>query len=516
MNLVDSQQARRILDRLVGYKLSPFLWKKLMRGLSAGRVQSVALRLIAERENEIRGFKSEDYWTIVAILGTSDVKKFEAILIKINEKAIPKPGLRDKKEVDEILKNLKDGKWEIIALEKKAVERIPYPPFTTSTLQQSGWQRLRFSAKKTMLLAQNLYETGLITYMRTDSLNIAEEALTQAQSFIKENFGKNYSLTNPRRFKTKSKLAQEAHEAVRPTEVANAPEKIKTGLSTDQFKLYDLIWRRFVAGQMPNAIFENTTVLIKTKKYLFQAKGSVLKFDGFLKIYPLKQEDELLPELEKGQKLALEKIEAEDHQTQPPARYNEASLVKTLEKFGIGRPSTYAPIISVIQERGYVQKNEQKRFAPTEIGEKVNALLVENFPKIVDLEFTKNMEEDLDEIAEGKKQWAPVIEEFYQPFEKNLEEKYETVEKQTLIEPTNEKCEKCGKPMVIRFGRFGRFLACSGFPDCKNAKQLPPTSLNIPCPKCQAGLPAEASAKAGDRLRLATSYLAATTLACTS
>ena len=520
MNLVDSQQARRILDRLVGYKLSPFLWRKLMRGLSAGRVQSVTLRLIVDKENEIRDFKSETYWTIVAGLRTSDLhvevggpQAFEAILIKISNQSIPKPGLREKKEVDEILENLKNSQWEIIALEKKALERSPYPPFTTSTLQQTGWQRLRFSAKKTMMLAQNLYENGLITYMRTDSLNISEEALAQTQSFLKENFEPKYVLPKPRKFKTKSKLAQEAHEAVRPTDAANAPEKIKTKLTADQFRLYDLIWRRFVASQMPNAIFESTSVLVSAEsevrlpagsrtseispKYTFQAKGSVLKFDGFLKIYPMKQEDALLPELKKGQELKAKEIKSEEHQTQPPARYNEASLVKTLEKFGIGRPSTYAPIISVIQERGYVQKNEQKRFAPTEIGEKVNVLLVENFPEIVDVEFTSKMEEDLDEIAEGKKQWTPVIRNFYEPFEKNLEEKYETVKKQDLTEPSEEICEKCGQPMVFKHGRFGRFLACSGFPECKNAKKIPPVSLNIPCPKCSEGEIVERRTKTG-------------------
>jgi len=302
------------------------------------------------------------------------------------------------------------------------------------------------------------------------------------------------------KFKTKSKLAQEAHEAVRPTDAANAPEKIKTKLTADQFRLYDLIWRRFVASQMPNAIFESTSVLVSAEsevrlpagsrtseispKYTFQAKGSVLKFDGFLKIYPMKQEDALLPELKKGQELKAKEIKSEEHQTQPPARYNEASLVKTLEKFGIGRPSTYAPIISVIQERGYVQKNEQKRFAPTEIGEKVNVLLVENFPEIVDVEFTSKMEEDLVEIAEGKKQWTPVIRNFYEPFEKNLEEKYESVVSQKVEEKTDESCLNCGKPMVIKRGRFGKFIACSGFPECKTTKRIPEPSLNIKCPTC--------------------------------
>ncbi|MFH0803594.1 MAG: type I DNA topoisomerase [Candidatus Tagabacteria bacterium] len=513
MNLVNAQQARRILDRLVGYKLSPFLWKKLMRGLSAGRVQSVALRLIVDREREILAFKPETYWTIIACLATQEPSlkissrtvlenSFEALLMKINGKPIPSPGLKDKNEVENIVIDLKKSDFKIGGIESRAAERKPGPAFTTSTLQQTAWQFLRFSAKKTMFISQQLYEginlkkegsTGLITYMRTDSFNIAEEALKNAQKFLKENFGEKYALPAPRRFKTKSRTSQEAHEAVRPTSPFRTPESIKEDLTNDQYKLYKLVWQRFMASQMPHAIFEQTVIIIEAKRdsqkinYTLQANGSILKFDGFLRVYPLKIEEKILPEIKKEDELAAKKIEAKEHQTEPPPRYTEASLVKTLEKFGIGRPSTYAPIMSTINERGYVTKDSQKRFVPTEIGEKVTDLLVENFPKIVDVNFTADMENNLDDIAENKKEWVSVVKEFYNPFEKNLEEKYETVKKQDLTQPTEELCEKCGKPMVIRFGRYGKFIACSGFPECKNTKQLPPEQINISCPLCKEG-----------------------------
>jgi DNA topoisomerase-1 len=514
MNLVNAQQTRRILDRLVGYKLSPFLWKKLMRGLSAGRVQSVALRLIVDREREISAFKPETYWTIIASLLPAGKKEtFEALLMKIDGKPIPLPGLKDGNEVKNIVKDLEKSDFEIKAIESRAAERKPSPAFTTSTLQQTAWQFLRFSAKKTMLISQQLYEgvslkkegsVGLITYMRTDSFNIAEEALKNAQNFLKENFGGKYALGAPRRFKTKSRTSQEAHEAVRPTSSSRTPESIKEDLTPDQYKLYKIIWQRFVASQMPNAVFEQTSIIIEAKRdsqkiiYTLQASGSVLKFDGFLKIYPLKIEERILPEIKKTDDLAAKKIEEREHQTEPPPRYTEASLVKILEKLGIGRPSTYAPIMSTITERGYVAKDLQKRFVPSEIGEKVIDLLVKNFPEIVDVNFTANMENDLDDIAENKKEWVSVLKNFYAPFEKNLKEKYESVEKQDLTQPAGELCEKCGKPMVIRFGRFGKFIACSGFPECKNTKQLPPEKINLPCPLCnKESLPAEASAEAG-------------------
>ena len=502
INLVNAQQARRVLDRLVGYKLSPFLWKKLVAGLSAGRVQSVALRLIVDREKEIRLFKPENYWTIIAALaGKGKKEEFEALLSKINNKAIPLPGLKEKGEVENIIGSLKKADFRVANIESRAVERQPSPPFTTSTLQQAAWQQLYFSAKKTMLISQQLYEgietkkegsAGLITYMRTDSVNIAEEALKNAQIFLKENFGEHYALETPRRFKTKSRTSQEAHEAVRPTEPSRTPESLKEDLNRDQHRLYQLIWQRFTASQMPNAIFEQTNAEIEAvstdkTRYLFDAHGSTLKFDGFLKIYPSKFEEKILPEIKKGDNLIAEKIESKEHQTEPPPRYTEASLIKALEKFEIGRPSTYAPTISTIMDRGYVSKDLQRRFVPSEIGEKVTDLLVENFPEIVDINFTARMENDLDDIAENKKDWVSVIKEFYTPFEKNLKEKYESVEKQNLTEPTKEVCEKCGKPMIIRFGRYGKFMACSGFPECKNAKQLPPEQINMACLLCKEG-----------------------------
>ncbi len=506
LNLVNAQQARRVLDRLVGYKLSPFLWKKIMRGLSAGRVQSAALRLIVEREKEISDFKPEEYWTIEVNLQKADCKNeidacrpFLATLSQIREKEIEKPGLKDKNETEKIINDLGTSDFKILSVEKKAVERSARPPFTTSTLQQDAWSRLGFSAKKTMMIAQQLYEgveigdagqTGLITYMRTDSVNLSEESISNANSYLENTFGKKYSIAGGRRFKTKSKGAQEAHEAIRPADVFKFPGSLSKFLSRDQARLYDLIWKRFLSTQMPNAIFEQTLIKVKTTgegKYVLRSSGSILKFDGFLKIYPIRAEEILLPDLAAETKLSALDIKYTDHETQGPPRYTEASLVKTLEKFGIGRPSTYAPIMSTIQDRGYVIKNEKKQLAPTEIGEKVNGIIVENFPQIVDIDFTAKMESELDDVAEGKKEWAPVIKEFYEPFIKLLEEKYETVEKQNMTEPTDEICGLCGKLMVIKHGRFGRFMACSGFPDCKNTKALPPVSLNIKCPRCHEG-----------------------------
>lgn len=362
-----------------------------------------------------------------------------------------------------------------------------------------------------MLISQQLYEgvkikeegsTGLITYMRTDSFNLNEEALKNAQIFLKDNFGERYILETPRRFKIKSRTSQEAHEAIRPTNPSRSPDSIKTDLTPDQYKLYKLIWQRFIATQMPNAIFEQTDINIEAnspskKNYLFRASGSILKFDGFLKIYPLKVEEKILPEIKKEDEIIAKNIKPTEHQTEPPPRYTEASLIKTLEKFGIGRPSTYAPIMSTIGERGYVTKDAQKRFIPTEIGEKVNDVLVENFPEIVDINFTANMEDSLDDIAENKKNWISVIRNFYAPFEKNLEEKYESVEKQNLTAETGELCDKCGKPMVIRYGRFGKFIACSGFPECRNTKEIPPVPLDISCPLCKEGKIVERKTRRG-------------------
>lgn len=498
MHLVDAQQARRVLDRIVGYKLSPFLWKKITRGLSAGRVQSVAVRLVVDREREIEAFKAEEFWSITAHF--NDTPPFSAALSQKNGTQLEKLAVTSQQQADQIVSDLSGALYTVESVEKKASQRMPLSPFTTSTLQQAASHRLGFSARQTMRFAQQLYEgidigesgtSGLITYMRTDSLNLSADALTAAKAYIASTYGSSYALPAPRVYKTKSKGAQEAHEAIRPTDITRAPAHLKQYLDGQQYKLYELIWQRFVATQMPPAVFDATAADIKCKgksaTYMFHATGSVLKFDGFLKVYPLKTVDTLLPELTKGQQLDLDTIEPKQHFTEPPPRYSEASLIKTLEKNGIGRPSTYAPTIGTIQERNYIQKNEAKRFAPTEIGIMVNDLLVKHFPDIVDITFTAEMEEGLDKIAEGTQEWIPAIRAFYEPFEKNLQTKYETVEKQTTDEATDEKCDKCGKPMVIKHGRFGKFMACSGFPDCRNTKRLPEQTLGITCPKCKEG-----------------------------
>lgn len=496
LTLVESQQARRILDRLVGYKLSPFLWRKVMRGLSAGRVQSVALRLIVEREAEIKAFKPVIFWTVEALLQKGgcidqkgDCSSFKAQLESVNKKSPDEPGFTDKKEIDLIAADLGNAKFEVLSVDKKTRKRNPLPPFTTSTLQQDAYRRLGYSAKRTMISAQHLYETGFITYMRTDSVNLAEEALNKAEEFIKKEFGENFSA--PRHFKTKSRLAQEAHEAIRPTNPELSPEKA-SGDITDksQFKLYDLIWRRFTASQMSEAVFDETVIKIKAQNknsYELKATGSVIAFGGFLKAYPLKTEEIILPNLEGSIDLNLLGLESVERQTRGPARYSDATLVKELERLGIGRPSTYAPIISTIEERGYVIRDERKSFEPTEIGVKVNGILVQNFPDIVDVDFTRKMEGELDEIAEGKKESRKVLEEFYAPFIKNLNEKYQSVVKEDLSEPTDRKCPECSKPLVIRQGRFGKFIACSGFPECKFTEALPPPTLDMKCPICKEG-----------------------------
>ncbi len=477
MDSVNAQQTRRILDRLVGYELSPFLWKKIVKGLSAGRVQSVTVRLIVEREKEIKDFKPEEYWSIeVKLQKENQSDEFIARLIKKDDKAINKLGIKVKQEADKILKDLKGAKYKVVNIESKEVKRYPAPPFTTSTLQQEAVKKLGLSAKQTMRIAQQLYEDGLITYHRTDSLNISKEALKSTQEFIKNKFGQNYTLASPRIYKTKTKGAQEAHEAIRPTQVNRQ--------STD--KLYQLIWQRFIACQMQPAVLDSTAVDISGKNYLFRANGSIIKFDGFFKVYPTKLKETILPSLNKEEILKLIKLFSEQHFTQPPARYNEASLVKTLEEYGIGRPSTYAPIIGTIQERGYVEKNEQRKFIPTEIGLLVNNLLVENFPKIVDIKFTAYLEEDLDRIAKGQQNWLTVLKDFYQPFHANLLEKEKKVVKKKLEEPTDKKCPKCGQPIIIKLGRFGKFYACSGFPECKYTEPII-NSTGVVCPKCGQG-----------------------------
>ncbi len=506
LKLINAQQARRILDRIVGYKLSPFLWKKVYRGLSAGRVQSVAVRLIAEREREIQNFKPEEYWTIsVNLKKPGTTEELEANLAKKDDAAIDKFDIKTKADADRILKELEEKEWRVLGVEKKAVSKNPLPPFTTSTLQQEAFRRLGFSAKQTMRLAQQLYEgvelgeqaTGLITYMRTDSLNLSEDSLASAKEYLAREVGEKYALPSPRRFKTKSKGAQEAHEAIRPSDPARAPESVKPFLDQRQYRLYDLIWRRFTASQMPQALFDATSADIKAGDYTFRANGQTLKFDGFLKIYPLKFTELSLPELKPEEELELIKLAPAQHFTEPPPRFSEASLIKILEKNGIGRPSTYAPTISTIQERGYVKKNEKRQLEPSEVGFIVNDMLVEHFPEIVDIQFTARMEEELDEIALGEKEWLPLIKEFYEPFSKRLAEKYESVEKQEFNENTDEVCEKCSKPMIIKRGRFGKFLACSGFPECKNTKNLPPVSLHLTCPKCKEGEIVERSTRRG-------------------
>ncbi len=537
IKLVDAQQARRILDRLVGYELSPFLWKKVKAGLSAGRVQSVALRLIVEREREIEKFKPREYWTIEARLspatpsssppsplrerGGERVGVFTAKLHSIEGNALKKFDLGDKASSDKIIADLKGASYQVAEIAEKEARRYPAAPFTTSTLQQEAARKLGLSAKQTMMYAQQLYETGYITYMRTDSVNIAEQSLRQAQRVIEEKFGKNYVLSSPRRYKTKTKGAQEAHEAIRPTDLSQDSQILEGTLEKRQAQLYDLIWKRAIASQMPEAVFDQTVVDITTtpsprpstgvpspargegkKEYSFRATGQVLKFDGFIKVYTEgrdeKDEEELaegeLPKLQKSEILNLVSLDGKQHFTEPPPRYTDATLVKTLEEYGIGRPSTYAPTISTILERKYVERRERK-FHPTEIGVVVNDLLVEHFPKIVDYQFTAHMEKELDDIAEGKLKWQPVIKEFYDPFKKNLEEKKATVEKQ--VQATIVPCPKCGKLMVIKFGRFGQFLACPDFPKCKGTKPLPAEEAaqkklesevgGKTCPKCGEG-----------------------------
>ncbi|MDP2864145.1 MAG: type I DNA topoisomerase [bacterium] len=491
MDLVDAQQARRILDRIVGYKLSPFLWKKVARRLSAGRVQSVAVRLVVEREREIKNFVPQEYWEIAAELQSqinTENKSFLAKLIKRDGEIIPKLGITIKKEAEKIIKDLKDAEYRVINIEKKEVKRNPLPPFTTSTLQQESWGRFHWPAKMTMQVAQQLYEKGLTTYHRTDSLNLSDQSLFTARKFIIENYGKEYWAGFLRRHKAKGRV-QEAHEAIRPTYPDRTPEKLKIKAKLDdrQSRLYELIWRRFIACQMSQAVFDSTTVDIGAKNYTFRATGQILKFDGFLKVYPMKFEETELPSLEINEILELLKLISSQHFTQPPPRYTEATLIKALEKNGIGRPSTYAPILSTVQERNYIEKNAEKRFQPTEIGTVVNDLLVEHFPKIVDIKFTALMEDDLDKIAQGKEKWVPIIREFYNPFEENLKQKYQEVSKRVLAEKTERICPKCKAPLLIRLGKFGKFYACSRFPKCKYTESFEKIKLGIKCPKCEKG-----------------------------
>ena len=487
LDLVNAQQGRRILDRLVGYKLSPFLWRTIAKGLSAGRVQSVALRLIVEREEEIEKFKPVEYWQLIALL-QKEGEKIEARLVKIGDKAVGQLDLKTKEEIDTILTELKSVSFSVAGILTKETKKNPLPPFTTSTLQQESSKRLGFSAKKTMLIAQRLYEKGLITYMRTDSVNLSKESLATAKIWIDDNLGSKYSAQTPRLFKTKSRLAQEAHEAIRPTHIEKNPDGISFEEAAEK-KLYQLVWQRFVASQLPQAVFDTTQADIKAGNYTFRITGNILKFDGFLKIWSQKFQEKEIPPLKEGETLDLLELKPSQHFTEPPPRFNEASLIKTLEEYGIGRPSTYAPTLSVIQARNYVQKQEG-RLHPTEMGRLVNKVLTDNFPEIVDIGFTAKMEEEFDDIAHHKAEWQEIIKKFYIPFEAGLEKKIAETPK-AEPEMTDIMCEKCGKPMMVKMSRFGKFLACSGFPDCKNAKSLAkkeePKKTGIQCSECKQG-----------------------------
>ncbi len=481
-NLFDAQQARRILDRLVGYKLSPLLWRKVRRGLSAGRVQSVALRLVVDRERDIEAFKSEEYWSITAMLEGQEPPQFEAKLFQIeNQKA----EIKNEEQALEIVNGLQGQNFIVKKIDKKKRRRSPYPPFITSTLQQDAARKLRYTAKKTMMLAQQLYEgielgeegpTGLITYMRTDSVRTASEAQQEAREFIVKQYGSDYAPQKPPVYKSK-KSAQEAHEAIRPTSAYRIPAAVKKFLEPDQYKLYKLIWERFVASQMEAALLEQTSIDIGADKYLFRATGTVVTFPGFMTLYTEstdngKEEEGLLPSLSENEVLKTLDITPRQHFTQPPPRYTEATLVKELEAKGIGRPSTYATILSTIQDRKYTEKTEGK-FQPTELGIVVSDLLVERFSDLMDYNFTANMEDHLDKIEEGGFKWVDVVMDFYKPFDKDLTEAMASLGKVKPQDiPTDQICENCGKPMVVKWGRHGRFIACTGYPECKTTKPL--------------------------------------------
>lgn len=495
LDLVDSQQARRILDRIVGYKISPLLWRKIRKGLSAGRVQSVAVKLICDREEEIKKFIPEEYWSIKVKLNKGK-EKFEADFYgkTINSKDT-KIELKNKSEVDKVLEDVDLKNFIVRDVKKGTRRRNPYSPYITSTLQQDASKKLNFTTKKTMMVAQQLYEgidikgegtEGLITYMRTDSIRVSDEAVLNTCNFIKENYGDKYT-TGGNSYSGKSKKgSQDAHESIRPTSTLRTPTLIKTSLTNDQYKLYKLIWERFVGSQMTPAVYDNISVNIDNNGYLFKARGSKLKFDGFLKIYISSDEEEKdmdIPLLNEDDKLTANKIDPNQHFTQPPGRYSEASLIKILEELGIGRPSTFAPTIGTILAREYVVL-DKKTFNPTDLGILVNDLLKEYFKDVVNEKFTANLEERLDGIAEGEIPWVEVVDEFYKEFKVFLEKAEEEIEEVEIEdEVTDEICEKCGKNMVIKRGRFGKFLACPGYPECKNTKAIM-DELNVKCPKC--------------------------------
>lgn len=499
MSLIDAQQARRVLDRLVGYKISPLLWKKIKKGLSAGRVQSVAVRLICDRENEIKAFVPKEYWSLLAKLtDTKSKKSFDA---KFYGKTGEKLEINDEKSMEELLAKLEGAEYVVDKIKKGEKKRNAPWPFTTSSLQQEAYKKLGFTTKKTMMLAQQLYEgvdikgegtVGLVTYIRTDSIRISDDAKKESSEYIQEKFGKNYVSTEARQQKSGKKV-QDAHEAIRPTSIYREPNSIKDSLEKDQLKLYKLIWERFAASQMQAALYDTISVDINAAGYIFKATGSILRFDGFLRVFMDYKDDKdeftdvTLPELTEGQKVKLKKLEPKQHFTEPPQRYTEATLVKTLEEKGIGRPSTYAPIISTILARGYIVR-DKKLLVPTELGEKVTELLKEYFGSVVDVEFTANMEKMLDDVEEGEKDWVEIIRDFYAPFHLLLEKAEEQIGKiQIQDEVSDVICEHCGRNMVYKQGKFGKFLACPGFPECRNIKPIL-EHTGIKCPKCEGEL----------------------------
>ncbi|MGD8191002.1 type I DNA topoisomerase [Brevibacillus ginsengisoli] len=504
MDLVNAQQARRILDRLVGYNISPLLWKKVKKGLSAGRVQSVTVKMIIDRENEIKSFIPEEYWTISSTF-VSAGKEFEAKFHGFGEE---RKDISSKQEVDEILKKIKNQEFTVAKVTKKERKRNPAPPFITSSLQQEAARKLNFRTAKTMMIAQQLYEgidlgkegtVGLITYMRTDSTRISQTAQNEAKEYINAEYGTEYALAEPRTH-AKKEGAQDAHEAIRPTSIMRSPDSMKEFLSRDQLRLYRLIWERFVASQMSSAVLDTMSVDLEANGVFFRATGSKVKFPGFMKVYVEgndegnEEKDRLLPPIEEGQKLESQMIEPAQHFTQPPPRYTEARLIKTLEENGIGRPSTYSPTLETIQKRGYVAL-EEKRFIPTELGEIVLSLMVEFFPEILDVEFTSGLESGLDQVEDGMADWVKILDSFYQDFAKQLEIAAEAMEEVEIKdEVSDEICEQCGKPLVYKLGRFGKFLACSGFPECRVTKPIV-KDTGVTCPQCETGMIVERKSK---------------------
>ncbi|WP_290771688.1 type I DNA topoisomerase [Anaerofustis sp.] len=492
MNIVDAQQARRVLDRLVGYKISPVLWSKVLRGLSAGRVQSVAMRLIIDRENEIRNFVSEEYWLMDALLSKTETK--EEFLSKLALIKGKKAEIKNKEQADNIIKELKKNKFIVKEVKRGTKKKNSPPPFETSSMQQDASSKLNFSISKTMMLAQQLYEgvevegvgqIGLITYLRTDSTRLSKEAIQAGSDFIINNYGKEYIGYTGVKSKSGSKI-QDAHEAIRPSDVNLTPDKLKTSLTSDQLKLYTLIYNRFLASLMAPAVYDTLRVDIENGEYIFRSTGSRVKFKGYLEVYDFSskkgEENESIPMLEEGEEVNLKDLKPMQKFTQPPARYNEASLVKVLKEEGIGRPSTYSQIINTIKNRGYVDM-DQRRFIPTMIGEAVDKLLRENFEDIVDVDFTAQMESSLDNIEEGKRKWKDVISDFYKELAKELDKAKDIERIKLPEEQTDEICENCGKPMVIKYGRFGKFMACSGYPECKTTKAIV-KEIDAECPKC--------------------------------